>query len=90
MPYIDLDIEVYEFVRACSKRDIKELIKELVDEGHLPKEIYNEKGEVKKEMIRRTSSEIEFSNNLDKLKEKYFSLSQEEELFLTKIFNKYN
>jgi uncharacterized protein YjaG (DUF416 family) len=90
MPYIDLDIEVYEFVRACSKRDIKELIKELVEEEHLPKEIYNEKGEVKKEMIRRTSSEIEFSNNLDKLKEKYFSLSQEEELFLTKIFNKYN
>jgi len=38
MPYIDLDIEVYEFVRACSKRDIKELIKELVEEGHLPKE----------------------------------------------------
>ena len=88
--YIDIDIEIYEFVRACSKRDIKELIKELVDEEHLPKEIYNEKGEVKKEMIRRTSSEIEFSNNLDKLKEKYFSLNQEEELFLTKIFNKYN
>jgi hypothetical protein len=90
MPYIDLDIEVYEFVRACSKRDIKELIKELVDEGHLPKDLYYENGEVKKEMSRKTASEIEFSNNLDKLKEKYFSLSQEEELFLTKIFNKYN
>ena len=90
MPYIDLDIEVYEFVRACSKRDIKELIKELVDEGHLPKDLYYENGEVKKEMSRKTASEIEFSNNLDKLKEKYFSLNQEEELFLTKIFNKYN
>ena len=89
MPYIDLDIEVYEFVRACSKRDIKELIKELVDEDHLPKEIYNEKGEVKKEMVRKTSSEIEFSDNLDKLKEKYFSLNQEEEVSLSKIFKKY-
>ena len=89
MPYIDLDIEVYEFVRACSKRDIKELIKELVDEGHLPKDLYYENGEVKKEMIRKTSSEIEFSDNLDKLKEKYFSLNQEEEVSLSKIFKKY-
>ena len=89
MPYIDLDIEVYEFVRACSKRDIKELIKELVDEGHLPKDLYYENGEVKKELNRKTNSEIEFSDKLDKLKEKYFSLSQEEELFLKTIFNKY-
>jgi len=89
MPYIDIDIEIYEFVRACSKRDIKELIKELVEEGHLPKDLYYENGEVKKEMSRKTTSEIEFSNNLDKLKEKYFSLNQEEEVFLTKIFKKY-
>ena len=26
MPNLDLDIEVYEFVRACSKKDIRELI----------------------------------------------------------------
>lgn len=90
MPYIDLDIEVYEFVRACTKSDIKELIKELVDEGHLPEGIYNKDGEVKKEIGRKTASEIDFAENLDKLKEKYFSLSQEEELFLKTIFNKYN
>jgi hypothetical protein len=89
MPNIDLDIEVYEFVRACSKRDIKELIKELVDEGHLPKDLYFENGEVKKEMSRKLSSEIDFEGKLDKLKTKYFSLNRDEEDFLEKIFRKH-
>jgi hypothetical protein len=89
MPYIDLDIEVYEFVRACSKRDIKELIKELVDEGHLPEALFNEKGEVKKEMTRKTSSEIDFEDKLDKLKLKFFSLSKDEEESLEKIFKRH-
>jgi hypothetical protein len=89
MPYIDLDIEVYEFVRACSKRDIKELIKELVDEGHLPKDLYFESGEVKKEMNRKTSSEIDFEDKLDKLKLKFFSLSKDEEESLEKIFKRH-
>ena len=89
MPYIDLDIEVYEFVRACSKRDIKELIRELVEEGHLPKDLYYENGEVKKEMSRKTASEIDFEEKLDKLKLKYFSLGRDEEESLEKIFKRH-
>lgn len=89
MPYIDIDIEIYEFVRSCSKREIKELIEELIENDHLPKDVINTKGDVKKEMSRKTNSELEFSEKLDKLKEKYFSLSQEEELFLNNIFNKH-
>jgi len=89
MPYIDIDIEIYEFVRSCSKSEIKELIEELIENDHLPKDVINTKGDVKKEMSRKTNSELEFSEKLDKLKEKYFSLSQEEELFLNNIFNKH-
>ena len=89
MPYIDIDIEPYEFVRACTKSDIKELIKELVEDGHLPEALYNEKGEVKKEMSRKTASEIEFEEKLDKLKLRYFSLSKEEEESLEDIFKKH-
>ncbi len=89
MPNIDFDIEVYEFVRACSKRDIKELIKELVDEGHLPKDLYFKNGELKKEMNRKLSSEIDFEEKLDKLKTKYFSLNKDEEDSLEKIFKKH-
>jgi hypothetical protein len=84
-----LDIEVYEFVQACSRYDIKELIKELVDNDHLPKDLYNDKGEVKKQIIRKTASEIEFGQKLDKLKEKFFSLTQDEEVSLQTILNKY-
>lgn len=84
-----IDIEVDEFVWSCSKYDIKELIKVLVENDHLPKELYNKKGEVKSEMIRKTANEIEFSEKLDLLKGKYFSLSQEDELTLQTIINKY-
>ena len=89
MPYVDIDIEIYEFVRSCSKSEIKELIEELVENDHLPKDVINTKGDVKKEMSRKTNSELEFAAKLDKLKEKYFSLSQEEELSLNNIFNKH-
>jgi hypothetical protein len=89
MPYVDIDIEIYEFVRSCSKSEIKELIEELVENDHLPKDVINTKGDVKKEMSRKTNSELEFSDKLDKLKEKYFSLSQEEELSLNNIFKKH-
>lgn len=89
MPYVDIDIEIYEFVRSCTKREIKELIEELVENDHLPKDVINTKGDVKKEMSRKTNSELEFAEKLDKLKEKYFSLSQEEELSLNNIFNKH-
>jgi len=89
MPYIDIDIEIYEFVRSCTKREIKELIEELIENDHLPKDVINPKGDVKKEMSRKTNSELVFAEKLDKLKEKYFSLSQEEELSLNNIFNKY-
>jgi hypothetical protein len=89
MPYVDIDIEIYEFVRSCSKNEIKELIEELIENDHLPKDVINTKGDIKKEMSRKTNSELEFSEKLDKLKEKYFSLSQEEELSLNNIFNKH-
>ena len=89
MPYVDIDIEIYEFVRSCSKNEIKELIEELIENDHLPKDVINTKGDVKKEMSRKTNSELVFAEKLDKLKEKYFSLSQEEELSLNNIFNKH-
>jgi DNA-binding MarR family transcriptional regulator len=88
MPYIDIDIEPYEFVRACNKSDIKELIKELVDDGHLPQALYNEKGEVKKSIKPTGYGEREFEEKLDKLKSKYYSLTNEEEEYFEKVFSR--
>jgi hypothetical protein len=87
---VSVDIEIEEFVWACSSYDIKELIKVLIKEEHLPQGLINEKGEVKKELSKKTNSEIEFAEKLDILKEKYFSISQEDDLILQKILNKYN
>ena len=85
----NIDFEVDEFVFACDKYDIKKLIKELVEREYLPKGILNEKGEVRTDWGRKTTNEIDFMKKLDKLKDKYFSLSQEEESTLNEIFDKH-
>jgi hypothetical protein len=87
MAYIDIDID--EFLSSCSGRDIKELILALVEDDHLPKEILSKNGEVKDETIRRGRGEDDFSDKLEQLKTKYYSLTQEEEEFFDRVFKKY-
>lgn len=83
MPYIDVDIDVDEFLRNCRKRDIREIIESLVDYGHLPNSVLK-----MNEDVRKTLSEIEFSEKLDQLKNKYYSLSSEEEELFEKVFKR--
>jgi hypothetical protein len=85
-----IDIEVDEFVWSCSKYDIKELIKVLVENEHLPKDLYNAKGEVKQDLKKKSNLEIEFGEKMDLLKEKYHIISDEHEQILETIFKKYN
>ena len=87
MPSVDIDID--DFLWNCSKYDIKELINTLVESGHLPKEVVNLKGEVKEEITLKGRGETEFSEKLDLLKTKYYSLTQEEEEFFESVFKKY-
>lgn len=83
----DIDIEPGEFVYACNTREIKELIEALVEDGHLPKHVIDIKGDVKKE--KRGIMELDFIEKLEKLKEKYYSLTVEEEESIQTIFKKY-
>lgn len=87
MPSVDIDID--DFLYSCSSYDIKELINALVEDDHLPKDILNEKKEVKMEYSKRGRLEIEFSEKLELLKSKYYSLTEEEENLLNNIFSKY-
>jgi hypothetical protein len=89
MPYIDMDIDVEDFLYACSRRDIKELIQSLVENDHLPKEVFNKNGDVKEDLVRRGRGEDDFSDKLEQLKTKYYSLTQEEEEFFDRVFKKY-
>lgn len=85
MPNLEVyvDIEVDEFVDSCSKREIKELIDYLVEEGHLSDEV------IDKNNPKMGSLEMGFIENINKLKGKYYSLSSEDEGEIMKIFKKY-
>lgn len=82
----EIDIDPSEFVDACSRREITELIKYLVFEDHLPESVFEFK---KTGEDNRGRGVIEFIEKLDRLKEKYYSLSVEEEDSIEKIFKKH-
>lgn len=84
-----IDIDVNDFLYSCSSYEIKELIKSLVEDDHLPKDILNEKQEVKMEYTRKGRLESDFSEKLEILKTKYYSLTNEEEEFFENLFRKY-
>lgn len=85
MPEFDtyVDVDVDEFVSACSKREIKELIDSLIEDGHLNASAIP--GNDKNIGV----FESQFIEKLDGLKEKYYRLSQEDEKTLEDLFKKY-
>ncbi len=85
MPEFDtyVDVDVDDFVSACNKKEIQELIDTLIEDGHLPQSVskdYNEN---------RSTLETDFVGKMDQLKEKYYRLSQEDEKTLENLFKKY-
>jgi hypothetical protein len=84
----DIDIQPYEYISACGSGDIQELIQELVDGDYLPKSVLNlnKKGKVDNGLGRLQS---EFAENLQKLTNVYYSISQEDEEILQTIIKKY-
>jgi precorrin-4 methylase len=82
MPNIDIDLDVEDFLFHCSKRDIQNVIKCLRSDGYLEEEPVL--------MIKRGIWETEFSKKLDSLKERYFSIENQDMKTLEYIFNKYN
>ena len=79
--YVDVDVD--EFVSACSKREIKELIEVLIEGGHISSSAV---GDTEKTI---GVLEGDFIEKMDLLKEKYYRLSQEDEKTLEKLFEKY-
>ena len=82
--YVDVDVD--EFISVCSKREITRLIECLVEEDYLPESVltFKQDGNDK-----RGRMESEFIEKLDQLKDKYYSLSVEEEDSIEKIFKKH-
>ena len=82
----DLDISPDEFVYACNKREIKELIDALVEENHISK---NDVITGKTERSRANSSDIIFDNNLDALSRNRWHLTLEEEEMINKLAERF-
>jgi len=80
--YVDVDVD--EFVSSCSKREIKELIECLVEDGHLEKNQFIKQPDDKKGVL-----EEEFLNKLEVLSTKYYSMSEEEVDMIDNLYNKY-
>ena len=79
---VDVDIEIDEFVDSCSEREMKSLIGYLSNQGHLGK--FNMKDESK-----MTANEIEFSDKMSLLSDKYYQMSVEEIETIENLYNKY-
>ena len=78
----DLDIDVDEYLSACSPREIKKLINKLVEEGHITKsDILSE--------TKMSAGEHVYENKLDKLHGKWNRLSKEDEEMIIKIADKF-
>jgi hypothetical protein len=79
----DLDISPSEFVDACNRRDITDLIDILIEEGHLPKE---------RTRFSNTHSTPQggiFNESLDILSENRLQLTLEEEDMINKLAERF-
>jgi hypothetical protein len=86
MPYFstEIDIEPWEYIAECSRREIEDLIESLVEDGHL--DSFN--GKVKPSNS-NTLMDNEWNEALEKLRNSRHLLSIEEENRITEITKKF-
>ena len=80
----EIDIEPYEYISACSKRDIDDLIESLIEDGHL--DSFN--GRVKPKKEGATVMELEWDELMMKIRNSKHLLSNEDESRIIEIANK--
>ncbi len=86
MPYINFDSEieigVEEFVNSCNKRELKELIEVLKNNGRL-NDLDDDIEGIK------SLDEMEWDNIVEKLRSRRFQLSNEEKEIISNIVKNY-
>lgn len=80
----EIDIDAWDYISACSNREVKELIEALVEDGHL--DSFN--GQVKPVNKHNTLLDDEWWTALVKLRDSRHLLSPEDENRITDIANK--
>jgi hypothetical protein len=80
----EIDIEPWEYISECSRREIDELIETLIEDGHLAR--FNGKAVPTKEGT--SAMELEWDESLTKLRFSKHLLSNEDESIIINIANK--
>ena len=80
----EIDIDAWDYISACSNREVNELIEALVENGHL--DSFN--GQVKPVNKHNTLLDDEWWTALVKLRDSRHLLSPEDENRITDIANK--
>lgn len=81
--YVDeLDIDVGEFLDACSKREIKTLIEYLIEDGHIEKETVLP-------IKNRNHFDDEWDSIIGNLRSKRLIISDEDEKLIREISKRY-
>jgi hypothetical protein len=81
----EIDIEPYEYVSACSKREIVELLESLVEEGHISRSaVIAIETDRNKNLL-----DEEWDVITDKLNQNRLMLSNEEEELIRKISKRF-
>lgn len=88
MPSFHFSVD--EFLSGCSTSERKEIIVAMVEDGFLPSWVIRPDGKVVKESdVIRTHMEEDYRDKMDLLKNKYYSLSSEDEETIKKLFLRY-
>jgi hypothetical protein len=85
----EIDIDPGEYLNSCSKTEIKNLIEYLVEDGHLPKSVLQQMNTDKNGKSKTSVLEDEFLDKMNKLSQRYHSITKDDEETLEKIFKKY-
>jgi hypothetical protein len=80
----DIDLDPSDFVDACSRQEIEELIDILIEDGYI-----NGSARPASETQEDNLLDITYKNALNKLYDKRIYLTLEEEQFIINLANKY-
>jgi predicted house-cleaning noncanonical NTP pyrophosphatase (MazG superfamily) len=84
MSYVNVDIDIDDFLSSCGSYDIKEIIEYLVEEGHI-----SETAIIKKSKYQATPGEKLHMEYCQKIADKYFQMSNEDTALIEELAKKY-
>lgn len=87
---VSIDIDIDDILSSCDSYDRLEIIKALIEDGYLPKELVRQGGEYVINPGRYSNNfNSDFNESLDKLYNRGWQLTIEEENTIKNIANKF-